>query len=277
MNKYNVLIIGAGNQGALADAPGTGNEEKIISFAHALKEFGANILFYDLNIDNDDEYSAAKKAARIWGGLWSDKLLIHYDHMTIDIVIIATPDNTHYDYLKLFANIGHNPKLVICEKPLCTDLQQAREIVQLYKKKNIPLMVDYTRNFIPYYEDLKRKYQAGEFGEIVSSNVVFNRGWIHTATHAISFLEWLFDGQYNGKIMKCETDYRIWQIDLYFEKYHWREERIGDEPVWFYYDDAMMHVISNAFEFLEGKEPIKCTGEDALKALEKCYELLGEK
>ena len=191
-----------------------------------------------------------------------------------DIAVVATPDSTHYDILKQLAE--YPLKLILCEKPLCANLEQAREIVKLYKQKNIPLMVNHTRNFLPYYQEFKKRYKDGEFGKIISANVVFNRGWEHTATHAISFLEWFFEGQYNGKIIECKTDYRIWQIDLYFEKRHWREERIGDMPVWSYYDDAMLHVVENAFEFLEGKKALKCSGKDGLRALEICYKLLNK-
>lgn len=267
-NKYSVLIIGTGGQGALSDVSGSENEKKIISFANAFKKHKKtdNIMFYDENMEK------AIEAAKAWNGCAIIGLT--FAIYRADIVIIATPDNSHFNYLKKVAK--HKPKLVICEKPLCEDLEQAREIVKLYKQKGIPLMVNYTRRFIPELQELKRRYKNGEFGKIVSANIVFNRGWLHSATHAIDFCGWLFDGEYNGKILECETDYRIWQIDLYFEKYHWREERIGDMLVPSYFDKHMQHVVENAYNFLEGKEELKCTGENALKALEICHELMNE-
>jgi len=266
-NKYNVLIIGCGGQGALADAPGSGNEHKIISFAHAIKlHEGFELIGFD-----DKCNRKAYDAMQIWGG-YATTIRYACEALNTDIVIITSPDDTHYEILKQIAE--YPLKLVICEKPICKDLEQAREIVELYKEKNIPLMVNYTRRFIPKLQELKKRYENGEFGKIVSANIVFNRGWKHSATHAIDFCEWLFDGEYNGKIMECETDYRIWQLDFYFEKHHWREERIGDMPVWDYYDNSMWYLAENAYNFLEGKEDIKCTGKDALNALEICYELM---
>jgi len=261
MNQYRVLIVGCGAQGV-----GVGQEKnpsKIINFAHAITEHeGFNLLgFHDI-----DKEKAANAAIAWKTDYWSGYPI------NVDVIIIATPDDDHYESLK--KALGRKPKLVIVEKPICNNLQQAREIVQLYKVKEIPLCVNYTRNFLPYYEDLKQRYKSGEFGRIVFANVVFNRGWLHSATHAISFLEWFFGGQYNGKIMECETDYRIWQMDLFFEKYHWREERIGDQPVWEYYDKSHWYVVDNVYQFLEGKEELKCTGEDGLRALEICYKLM---
>jgi hypothetical protein len=45
-------------------------------------------------------------------------------------------------------------------------------------------------------------------------------------------------------------------------------------PVPEYYDNHMKYVVDNAYNFLEGRESLKCTGEDALRSLEICYELM---
>jgi hypothetical protein len=37
----------------------------------------------------------------------------------------------------------------------------------------------------------------------------------------------------------------------------------------------MWHVTENAHNFLEGREALKCTGEDSLRSLEICFELMG--
>jgi len=274
--KYNALIIGAGGQGALADAPGSGNENKIISFGHAFKEHLGfkRVLLYD------KDFKKAEKAANIWGCQWIklkqfDPCILRSE--LIDIVVITTPDSTHYEILKQLVDVKHYKlRLVICEKPICTDLQQAREIVELYKAKGIPLMVNYTRRFLPYYEDLKRRYEAGEFGELIHYEALFNRGLLHTGSHLVDFLTWFFDYDLPDglEIIGIQADYRIWQIDLFFEKYHWREERIGDMLVWDYYDKSHWYVVDNAYQFLEGKEELKCTGSDALNLLEICFELM---
>jgi len=263
--KYSVLIIGAGGQGAMADAPGSGNEHKIVSFAHACKEHpGMRLLGFK---DSDNEKAA--NAALIWKTDYWDTWA---GAREADIAIVTVPDETHYEVLKKLAE--YPLRLIIVEKPICNNLEQAREIVELYKSKGTPLMVNYTRRFLPYYEDLKQRYEAGEFGLLIGACVNFNRGFLHTGSHGVDFVNWLGDTE---KLVINEIDnldYRLWQMDLYFEKYHWREERIGDMPVWDYYDKTHWYVIDNAFEFLEGREPLKCTGEDGLRALEICCRLM---
>ncbi len=251
---YNCLIIGAGKQGCLSDALGSGNEHKIISFAHAIKEHEG----FRLDGFMDNDYLKAKKAVEIWGGKAFDNIV------NADIFIITTPDDLHFG--TLLELVKYRPKLVICEKPLCVDLDAARAIVQLYKDKGIPLMVGYTRNFMSYYEFEK---------DIVAGFLTFNRGWIHTATHAIGLFNKLGIENYTiSEIKGC--DFRVWDLIIYFaDGTFFQERRIANMPVWDYYDNCTRHLMDNAYKFLGGKEPIKCTGEMALKALEKCYELMG--
>jgi len=267
MNKYNVLIIGAGGQGSEADQPGSGNEHKIISFAHAFKEHDGfeTITFYDKN------KLKSKKASEIWDCYYSE-CDINYicEYGDIDVAIITTPDNTHYEILKQLAE--YPLKLVICEKPICEDLEQAREIVELYKQKNIPLMINYTRRFLPYYDCLKRDTKP------IDGLCIFNRGWLHTATHAIDFFNMI--GLENYKIIESTiTDKRVWELYVEFEdpigmRIGWIETRVGDMPVWNYYDKSHWYIVENAYNFLEGKEELKCTGEQALHALEICFKLM---
>jgi len=264
MKKYNVLIIGAGNQGALADAPGSGNEYKYISFAHAFRDHDKTntIIFLDKS------FKKAKCAADVWEASWTNKPISDlYVQKTFyySIAVISTPDDTHYEILKQLAE--YQLKLVICEKPLTTDLQQAREIVELYKAKGIPLMIDYTRRYIPELQELK------QHGKPTLATCDFNRGWLHSASHAIDFFNMLEAD--NIRINEIPINsIRIWNIHLYWNNHHWQEQRIGNMPVPNYYDKHMWYVVDNAYNFLEGKESLRCTGEDALKALEICFKLM---
>ena len=255
---YNALVIGCGNMGALNDCKGSGNEHKTISYIKGLLEHGGfDIYCYDAVYEHE-EY-----ASRIWN------VKTHSVGMKYDVVIIATPDNTHYNELK---NITSNsPSLAICEKPLCSDFIEAKEIVEEYERLGIPLLVDYTRVFIPYWRDLKERYEKGEFGKLLDYYVSYNRGDLHTGTHATNFMDWFFKGEINNSLHFNHADhipYRVWQIELFFEKKYISETRIGNMPVSDIYDNHTLHVIENAYNFLLGKEDLFCTGRDALRALE---------
>jgi hypothetical protein len=257
--KYSALIIGCGAQGA-----GVGQEknpDKIINFAHALTEHdGFNLLgFKDSNMDK------AADASILWK---TDYWSTYAGLLESDIAIVTTPDETHYEILKQL--VEYPLKLVIVEKPICENIEQAREIVELYKAKGIPLMVNYTRRFLPYYDHLK------EYGKPLFGFCQFSRGWLHTATHAIDFFNMVGCERFHIEEMKTES--RVWLLTVMYEDHTFHETRLFDTPVWSYYDKSHMHIINNVYEFLEGREEIKCTGGMALNALEKCYELMeGEK
>jgi hypothetical protein len=140
----------------------------------------------------------------------------------------------------------------------------------MYKEKNIPLMVNYTRRYLPYYDKLK------EHGKPIYGLCAFNRGWIHTATHGIDFFNMI--GCENYDIREVSEWQRYWYIGVSFlDGTKFVEHRVNDQPVWEYYNKSHYHVIENACNFLQGKEPIKCTGKDGLRALEKRFELMKNK
>lgn len=252
MSTYSSLIIGAGGQGASADI----NSSKILSYANAILK-NKNFLppdIYDIDIEK------AKLVSNHWGIKSIDKLKYDYD-----VICIATPDETHFSILK---QIPSTVKLVICEKPLCNKLEDAKEIVNLYNKKNIPILVDYTRRFIPKIRKLKTQYDNGEFGKLLDYFIAYNRGLEHTGSHAVDFMSWFFNMDKIVLNDMTRFPYRVWRIELFFENLYWEERRINKDPVPNYYDNHMKYVIENAYDFLVGKEELFCTGEDALKSLE---------
>ncbi|MFX1570640.1 MAG: Gfo/Idh/MocA family protein [Promethearchaeota archaeon] len=267
MKMYSVLIIGAGKQASEADHP---NSDKIISFAHAFKKYGQfEVIFYDIDIQK------AYKSAEKWDAHWIGDYKKHLSKYDVDIIVVTTTDETHYEILKDI--VYYKPKLVLTEKPITTNLDQAYEIVELYKNNNIPLMVNYTRRFLPYYQDLKQRYENDEFGELTYYNIIYNRGLLHTGTHGIDFMIWFLgmDRYDDWKLTEANDNYRVWQIQLFFEEYFWQEQRILNMPVWDYYDKSHWHIVDNIYKFLQGEEDLKCTGKDALKALEIAFHLKG--
>lgn len=273
--SYSVLIIGAGNKGALADAPGSGNENKFLSYAHAAKEHpGLEIMGV---VDND--ISKIVNACTIWGIPTAlSSLNVGLINVSPDIAIVSTPDDTHYKILWQLAN--YPLKLVICEKPLCTDLQQAREIVELYRQKNIPILVDYTRRFIPQYQQMKAEIDTGRWGAFLEGYGYFNRGWLHTGSHMVDFILWMRGTMDGFRITEIGTDYRwIYQIGMFYFKDFFSDHAVNfvkNPHVDSIYDKHLWYVMDNAFEFLEGRQKLLCTGEDALRTLEECYKRMGK-
>ncbi|MDI9870215.1 Gfo/Idh/MocA family oxidoreductase [Flectobacillus roseus] len=91
---------------------------------------------------------------------------------TIDLVSIASPNATHYEYAKkaLLAN-----KHVLVEKPLASTSQEAEELILLAKQQNKVLSVFQNRRFDSDFLTVQKILKAKLLGDIVSYEVRYDR------------------------------------------------------------------------------------------------------
>jgi 2-hydroxy-4-carboxymuconate semialdehyde hemiacetal dehydrogenase len=78
----------------------------------------------------------------------------------VDAVILATPTQMHAQQSISCLRAG---KHVQVEIPLCDNLPQGREVVQMQKKTGLVAMVGHTRRFNPSHQFVHKRIQAGEF------------------------------------------------------------------------------------------------------------------
>ncbi|WP_053228338.1 oxidoreductase [Spirochaeta cellobiosiphila] len=81
----------------------------------------------------------------------------------IDLVVITTPNTTHFPYAKAALIAGKN---VIVEKPFTPTLKEADELVALSKKKNLTLSVYQNRRWDGDYLTIKKILEEGLLGDI---------------------------------------------------------------------------------------------------------------
>ena len=72
----------------------------------------------------------------------------------MNFVYIATPNSLHYEQTKKALLAGKN---VICEKPFCARADQAKELVDLAKRKHLFLVDAVPTTFLPNFGILKRE------------------------------------------------------------------------------------------------------------------------
>src|SRR3974377_892440 len=73
---------------------------------------------------SDANMEFAKRTAEITGAKAVSDIAQIYNNKGIDAVLIATPTDTHVDYLKRAAEAG---KAIYCEKPIGLDYEEAEE------------------------------------------------------------------------------------------------------------------------------------------------------
>lgn len=174
---YKVIILGAGNIAARFDSP---NKKEVLTHAHA---FSNNAAFQLLGF-YDKDYEKAEEAAKIWGGCAYHDL--ESALREADVVSCCVPDSFHGDMLKEIAR--YNPRLVIAEKPLAISLKEAEEIEQVYKDR-IPLLVNYSRRFLPEFQELRK--QIKDYGKFVRGVGYYGKGMLHNGSHMIDLLSFL--------------------------------------------------------------------------------------
>lgn len=81
----------------------------------------------------------------------------------LDAVIVSSPHTLHYEHAKLALERGLH---VLCEKPMCTRGQHARELVRLAQEKKLHLLVPYGWQYKPFVQQAKRWLDEGRIGRI---------------------------------------------------------------------------------------------------------------
>lgn len=90
----------------------------------------------------------------------------------VELVIVNTPSVTHYDYAKQVIEAG---KHLVVEKPFTATVPQARELINLAKKKNVKLSVYQNRRYDSDYKTVKKILAEGALGKIVDAEIHYDR------------------------------------------------------------------------------------------------------
>lgn len=85
-----------------------------------------------------------------------------------DMVSIAVPTPYHLDVARWCAEKGVH---ALVEKPLSDNLEDAKEIVNLFKERGLILSAGYIERFNPVCRSLKALVDSGSFGQITSVNI----------------------------------------------------------------------------------------------------------
>jgi predicted dehydrogenase len=103
--------------------------------------------------------------------------------------LICSENNKHRPLVELAAAAGTN---VMCEKPLATNLQDARAIVDVCEEADVMLMTAFPMRFSPPVMEIKYRLDAGEFGEVLCFNAT-NQGEL-----PLKYRAWFVDEELAG-------------------------------------------------------------------------------
>ena len=83
----------------------------------------------------------------------------------VDVVCVYSPDHLHAEHCIAALEAG---KHVICTKPMVTDLEDARKLVSLTRKKNVKFLVGQTMRFDNQFKAAKKMFDDGDLGDLIA-------------------------------------------------------------------------------------------------------------
>jgi len=119
-----------------------------------------------LNISREHLYTDWKEMAFEEGKKGKD---------AIDFVSVCTPNHIHFAVCKEFLLNGIN---VVCEKPLCFEIEEAKELCRIAKEQNLLFAVTYTYTGYTMVKIMKQMIERGDIGKIVSINAEYAQDWL---------------------------------------------------------------------------------------------------
>jgi scyllo-inositol 2-dehydrogenase (NADP+) len=90
----------------------------------------------------------------------------------IGLVVIATPNETHYPFAQQCLEAGRD---VVVDKPFTTTLEEAVSLVQLARAANHLLTVYQNRRFDGDFQAIRQLVEAGSLGRIVRFETTYDR------------------------------------------------------------------------------------------------------
>lgn len=82
----------------------------------------------------------------------------------VDVIAVATPVSTHFALAKAALEAG---KHVVVEKPLCSSIAEAEQLVELAARKNLQILTDHTFVYTAAVRRISQMSTAGELGRVL--------------------------------------------------------------------------------------------------------------
>ena len=106
------------------------------------------------------------------------------------IVIIATTTKTHFAILSKVLQLS-KPKVILCEKPLSYNFQEAQKMVNLCKDYNVNLYVNYMYRSDIGAIGVKNWLNSSSIKLEAKGVCWYSKGFIHNGSHFFNLLEFI--------------------------------------------------------------------------------------
>lgn len=156
----------------------------------------------------------------------------------IDVIDICTPNDTHFEIAMAAAHAG---KIIICEKPLAMNADQALAMTEAVERSGRPNMVSFNYRRIPAVTLAKQMLDAGRLGRIFHYRAKYLQDWtISPDLPQGGNTLWRLDAQaagsgVTGDLLAHSIDLALWlagpisQVTAMTETFI-KERKLQDDP-----------------------------------------------
>lgn len=110
----------------------------------------------------------------------------------LDAVVIATPDDTHYEITMAALEAGVH---VLCDKPVALNASHAREMYEKAEAARLKHMVMYTWHWLPTIQRAKQMVDQGYLGDIYHGSFQ----WFHSFGRSREY-QWRWDADHSNGV-----------------------------------------------------------------------------
>ncbi|MFH0909117.1 MAG: Gfo/Idh/MocA family oxidoreductase [bacterium] len=180
-DRYNVVLVGLGRIALGYDLEGPAD----VVFTHA----GACKAHREVNLVAGVDISAdARTRFSAHTGVPAfvsvPEALSHVGRP--DIAIVATPAPVRLDVIRQL--VEAQPGVLLVEKPLAQTLEEGRDIVDLCRRQNVPLAVNYVRRFDPVLSHGPVPNGDRSLGNLAGFHIQFTGGLLENGSHYLDLL-----------------------------------------------------------------------------------------
>ena len=254
MKIYNVGIIGTGQiAGSIDDDR---KRKSVWSHAGAYKLCTRTKIVAACDIDHErlESFGKSWKVGRLYRD-YRDMLKSE----EIDIVSICAPTKTHYEILKNVAGCGI--KAIFCEKPLAFSYKQCSQAVDICRKNNVLLAVNYFRRWDNLYLKIKEIIDSKQFGTIKTMVSYSNTALYMNASHMIDLMLML-GGRISKVYGKMDSSFvrKVHGLEDPGGIFHFTTESGMEELLYAAGDSQLKHQFEIDLQFTNGRIRSSCYG-----------------
>jgi predicted dehydrogenase len=173
---YSIGIVGCGGMGrAHADVYAASDRAEVVAAA-------------DMSDDARAAFAAEYGVDETYG---THAEMVGAEDLDLDVVSICTWHSTHARIAVDAAEAG--VEAIYCEKPMCTSLGEAEDMLDAAERNDVKLTVGHQRRFDPVHERARDLIQSGAIGDPVAVTTGMNSGLLNWGTHMIDITRYFLD------------------------------------------------------------------------------------